>query len=160
MNLTKALVVALFAAYWVAVVVILVTARPVYDGLLAQAIRLPSNPRPLEIGTLLVLSGLLAVLSAGVIRGWRWMFWLILVAYLAGILRVPASALELAGIVPTQDPAWYVVLQAVVGVMQFVVALVMLAGYRKAGVWGAFGYTGPPPAHRARSAQFWRRGSK
>jgi hypothetical protein len=31
-----------------------------------------------------------------------------------------------------------VALQAVVGLIQFVIALAMLAGYRKAGVWGAF----------------------
>ena len=29
------------------------------------------------------------------------------------------------------------VLQAVVGLIQFVIALAMLAGYRKTGVWGA-----------------------
>jgi hypothetical protein len=37
---------------------------------------------------------------------------------------------------PRQDPAWYVALQATVGLIQFVIALVMLAGYRKAGIWG------------------------
>jgi hypothetical protein len=88
-------------------------------------------------GTLLVLTTLFAVLSTGVLRGWRWTFWLILVVFLAGILRVPASALQLAGIVPSQGPAWYVVFQAVVGPIQFVIALAMLAGYRKAAVWGA-----------------------
>jgi hypothetical protein len=31
-----------------------------------------------------------------------------------------------------------VVLQAVVGLLQFVIALAMLAGYRKTGVWGAW----------------------
>ena len=55
----------------------------------------------------------------------------------SGVLRVPASALQLAGIVPAQGPAWYVVLQAVVGLIQFVIALMMLAGYRKAGLWAA-----------------------
>ena len=138
MNHTKALVLALFAAYWVTVVVILVAARAVYDDLLAQAMKLSGDPRPAEIGTLLALTALLALLSAAVIRGWRWTFWLILIAFLAGILHVPASALQLAGIVPSQDPAWYVVLQAIVGLIQFVVALVMLAGYRKTGAWGAF----------------------
>jgi hypothetical protein len=137
MNRTKALVLALFAAYWIIVVVILVAARTVYDGLLAQAVRLSGNQRPAEIGALLVLTVLLAVLSTGVIRNWRWTFWLILIAFLAGILRLPASALQLAGIVPSQGPAWYVVLQAVLGLIQFVIALAMLAGYHKAGIWGA-----------------------
>lgn len=55
------------------------------------------------------------MLSTGVVRGWRWTFWLILVAFLAGLLRVPASALQLTGNLPAQGPTWYVVLQAVVG---------------------------------------------
>jgi len=37
-----------------------------------------------------------------------------------------------------QGPGWYVLLQLVVGLIQFVIALAMLVGYRKAGVWGAF----------------------
>ena len=138
MNRTKAVVLALFAVYWVIVVVILAAAPAVYDSLLPQSVRLPGNQRPAEIGTLLVLTALFTVLSTGVIRSWRWTFWLILVAFLAGIVRVPASALQLAGFVPSQGPAWYVVLQAVVGLIQFVIALAMLAGYRKTGVWGAW----------------------
>lgn len=117
---------------------ILVAAPAVYVRLLAQAVPLSGNPQPAEVGTLLALTVLLAVLSTGVIRGWRWTFWLILVVFLFGIVRVPTSVLQLAGIMPSQDPAWYVVLQAVVGLFQFVIALGMLAGYRKAGVWGAF----------------------
>ena len=135
----KAFVLALFAVYWVIVVVILVAARDVYDQALPQeAVRLAGNQRLAEIGVLLVVTAFFAVLSLGVIRGWRWTFWLILVVFLASIWRVLASALQLAGIVPSQDPAWYVVLEAVVGLIQFVIALAMLAGYRKAGAWGAF----------------------
>lgn len=138
MNRTKALVLALFAVYWVIVIVILAAARDVYDSLLPQAVRPSGNQRPAEIGTLLALTALFAVLSTGVLRNWRWTFWLILVVFLAGIVRVPASALQLAGIMPSQGPAWYVALQAVVGLIQFVIALAMLAGYRKTGIWGAF----------------------
>jgi hypothetical protein len=138
MNRTKALVLALFAGYWVLVVVILVAARAVADRQLPRAVRLSGHQRPAEIGALLVLTALFAVLSTGVLRSWRWTFWLILVVFLAGIVRVPAAALQLAGLVPSQGPAWYVVLQAVVGLIQFGIALAMLAGYRKTGVWGAF----------------------
>jgi hypothetical protein len=138
MNRTKALVLALFALYWVFVVVLLAAARDVYDSLLAQAVKLSGDPRPAEIGTLLTLTALLTLLSTGVIRGWRWTFWLILVVFLAGILRAPAAVLQLTGIMAGQNPAWYVVLQAVVGLIQVVIALAMLAGYRKAGVWGAW----------------------
>lgn len=63
MNRLKALVLALFAVYWVIVVVILVAARQVYD----QTVRLPGNQRSAEIGVLLLLTALFAVLSTGVI---------------------------------------------------------------------------------------------
>jgi len=138
-NRTKGLVLALFAVYWVTVVALLVAARDVYDQALDQAITVPGgNQRPAEIGVLLVLTALFALLSTGVIRGWRWTFWLILVAFLAGILHVMSATLQLAGVMAEDGPAWYVVFQGVVGLVQFVIALAMLAGYRKAGVWGAF----------------------
>jgi hypothetical protein len=138
-NRTKALILALFALYWVTVVAILVAARDVYDQVLDQAIRLPGgNQRPAEIGVLLVLTALFALLSTGVIRSWRWTFWLILIAFMAGILHVLVSALQLVGMNAYEGPEWYVLLQLVVGLIQFVIALAMLAGYRKAGVWGAF----------------------
>jgi hypothetical protein len=136
MHRTKALVLGLFAVYWAFVVVLLVVARNVYDGLLPQAVTQLGGQRSAEIGTLLVVTALFAVLSIGVIRNWRWTFWLILVVFLAGIVRVLTSALQLAGIVPRQDPAWFVVLEVVVGLIQFVIAVTMLADYRKAGVWG------------------------
>ncbi|HEV2239117.1 MAG TPA: hypothetical protein VGR57_20850 [Ktedonobacterales bacterium] len=129
---------ALFAVYWVIIVVLLLAARDVYDSLLVQTVRLSGDPRPAEIGTLLVLTVLLSLLSTGVIRGWRWTFWLIEVVFLIGIVRVAITALQLAGVMPHQGPAWYLVFQAVVGLAQFVIALAMLAGYRKAGAWGAF----------------------
>jgi hypothetical protein len=50
---------------------------------------------------------------------------------------VPASVMQLAGDIPAQGPPWYGVLQAVVGVTQFFIALLMLAAYRKAGIWGS-----------------------
>ena len=131
-NRTKGLVLALFAAYWVVVIVIWIAARPVFDQV--------GGLRPSQVGTegaeVLALTALLTLLSVGVMRGWRWLFWLILIAFLAGILRVPAAALELVGKIPQQGPAWYVVLTATVGTIQFAVALRMAAGYRRSGVWG------------------------
>ncbi|WIG57549.1 MAG: hypothetical protein OJF49_000293 [Ktedonobacterales bacterium] len=139
MNRTKALVLVLFAVYWVAVVVILAAARTVYDAQLPHAlVRLTGHPRLAEVGALLALTALFALLSTGVIRSWRWTFWLILVVFLAGIVRVPSAALQLTGAVPRQGPTWDVVFQGVVGLSQFGIALAMLAGYRKAGVWGAW----------------------
>jgi hypothetical protein len=133
MNRIKALVLSLFATYWVLVVLILVFARDVFD----QIGRLGADQRPAEIAEVLVLTALLALLSTGVVRAWRWTFWVLLAAFFAGMLRVPVSVMQLAVDIPAQGPSWYVVLQAIVGLTQFVIALLMLIGYRKAGIWGS-----------------------
>ncbi|MDQ6901125.1 MAG: hypothetical protein M3072_16790 [Candidatus Dormibacteraeota bacterium] len=86
----------------------------------------------------MALSALLALLAIGVVRRWRWTFWRVLVAFLAGLLRLPASVLELTGILPSAGPTWYMLLQAAVGLVQFAIGLAMLVGFRKAGAWGAF----------------------
>jgi hypothetical protein len=54
------------------------------------------------------------------------------------VLRVPAAALQLAGYLAPDGPTWYVALQGVIGVVQFAIAVAMLAGYRRRGIWGAF----------------------
>jgi len=131
-NRIKGLVLALFAAYWVAVIVIWIAARPVFD----QVGGLPRGQVGTEAAEVLALTALLVLLSIGIVRGWRWLFWLIMIAFLAGILRLPAAALELAGKIPQQGPVWYVVLTAIVGMIQFVIALRMAAAYRRSGVWG------------------------
>lgn len=133
-NRTQALVLAQFVFYWIAVLVLLIVAPHVAE----DAGALPSGSLSIEVAALLVLTALLTVLSAGVIRGWRWLFWLLAVAFLAGILRLPVAVLELAGKIPQRGPDWYVVFTALVGLSQFGIALAMLAGYRKAGVWGNF----------------------
>ncbi len=87
---------------------------------------------------LVAISVFIALLGIGVIRRWRWAFWVILVAFIFGPLRVVASVLALGGVLPADGPTWYVLYQALLGVLQFAIALFMLAGYRRAGTWGAF----------------------
>ena len=129
------MVLAFVAAAWVAVVAILAVAPDVYDQALGLQI---VDRRQFEVGFLAALSIFLVIVATGVVRRWRWMFWLILVAFPAGVIRLPASALELAGTIPRQGPAWYVVLQGVIGAVQFVIGIAMLVGYRRSGLWGNF----------------------
>ena len=111
--------------------VILVAAPGVYDRVLPGR-----DNGPWALAFLAAIWVFLLLLSVGVVRRWRWTFWLILVAFVLGdLLRVPASVLQLVGVLPAQGPAWYVLLQALLGVMQFAIGLAMLAGYRRAGVW-------------------------
>ena len=57
--------------------------------------------------------------------------------FLAGVLRVPVAILQLAHVLSTKVPSWYVVFQGLIGLAQLAIGLAMLVGYRRSGVWGA-----------------------
>jgi len=136
LNRTQALVLGFFAAAWLALMAITLVAPEILDRTLRALA--PVDTPLVRTAFLGALTGFLLALSIGVARGWRWAFWLLLVAFLAGVLRLPASALELAGAAPLPGPAWYAVLQGTIGIVQFGIGLAMLAGYRRSGPWGSF----------------------
>ncbi|MFZ2012634.1 MAG: hypothetical protein WAV00_02330 [Nocardioides sp.] len=111
--------------------------------LLSQAVREVTLPRALGTSTVAVLAflagllGFLAVLGFGVTRRWRWLFWLLLLAFAAGLARVPVTILQLSGHLSAEGPDWYLVVQGAAGVVQVGLACAMFAGYRRAGPWGA-----------------------
>jgi hypothetical protein len=84
-----------------------------------------------------VISAFIGVLFAGTVRPGRWTFWLAIVPFLSGVLRVPASILEVAGVVTATGPNWYLLFQAALGPRQFGISLAMLSTGRRAGVWAA-----------------------
>jgi hypothetical protein len=132
-NRTQALVLGFGLAAWIGLVVILLNAPQVYD----EALPAGGHRTLYEIAFLVLLSGFLGLIAVGVVRRSRWIFWLILVAFLLGLVRVPVAVLELIGTLTPTAPAWYVVLQGVSGLIQFLIALEMLASYRRFGIWGA-----------------------
>jgi hypothetical protein len=136
LNRTQRLVLGFCVLAWVALVVILVVTPEVYD----QALRLPGGERKVPtLAFLAAISAFLVLLGVGVLRRWRWTFWLVLAAFLVGgVLRVPASVLQISRVLPTDFPAWYVLLQALIGVVQVVIGVLMLVGCRREGVWGSF----------------------
>jgi hypothetical protein len=133
-NRTQALVLGFFVVAVVSLLVILVAAPDVYD----HALRLPDGSWVAEVAFLVALTAFTGLLAVGVLRRWRWTFWLVLVAFLAGVLRVPVASLQLTGVLPADVPTWYVTFQGVIGLAQLAIGLAMLAGYRRAGVWGSF----------------------
>jgi hypothetical protein len=130
-NRTQALVLGFFVLAMTSLLVILAAAPEVYD----QALRLPTGNRAVEIACLAALLGFITLLGIGVLRRWRWAFWLILVAFLAGVLRVPVAILQLTEVLTADGPRWYVTFQGLLGVLQLAIGLAMVAGYRRAGVW-------------------------
>src|SRR6478672_12392818 len=125
LNRIQLLVLGFFALVWVALIAILVLSPNVY----AQALRQGGEDLDIETLFLIVLLALIAVLMLGVFRRWQWTFWLILIAFFFGVLRLPASALQLLGMVPASGPAWYEALQGGIGAVQFLIAIAMFVGY-------------------------------
>ena len=79
--MTQWLVLAFFLAVWVTVITILAVSPQIYrPGL----VRVPGSLRVAEIVFVVALSGLICVILAGVVRRWRWLFWVILVVFLLG----------------------------------------------------------------------------
>jgi threonine/homoserine/homoserine lactone efflux protein len=130
----QALVLAFFLMAWISLVAILVAAPEVYERRLRS---LPGAQRIVEIVFVVALTAIIVLLSIGVLRRWRWTFWLILIAFLFGVLRIPVAVLQLSGQMTPDGPPWFVILQGVIGVVQVLIALAMILGYRRSGVWGS-----------------------
>src|SRR6266513_1284068 len=107
LNRTQLLVLSFFGLTWIALVAIFVFAPEVYASTLRQV---PVDVGAIEVPFLLALSALIGLLIAAVVLRWRWAFWLIVLAFLFGFLRLPASGLQLMGVLPATGPAWYEVL--------------------------------------------------
>jgi hypothetical protein len=135
LNRTQLLLLGFFGLIWIALVAIFVFSPEVYTSTLQPV---PGDIVAIEVAFLVALSALIGLLVVAVLRRWRWAFWLILIAFLLGLLRLPVSGLQLAGILKATGPTWYEVLQAVIGLVQFLIALAMVRGYRRVGVWGEF----------------------
>jgi hypothetical protein len=77
----------------------------------------------------------IAILSVGVMRHWRWLFWLLLVAFGFSILQVPVTILQLTGIFPDPTPLWYSLLRMGIAMIEIGIAVWMIQIYRHHGVW-------------------------
>ncbi len=90
-------------------------------------------PATLFLITLLIF---ITVLIVGVLRHWRWLFWLLLLANSFSILEVPATMLQLAGVIPDPYPVWYSLYRMSIAVIQVGIAIWMIRILYKYGMWG------------------------
>jgi hypothetical protein len=135
-NRTQALILGFSLVAWIALVGVLVAAPEIYDSEL-KPLGLAGVAQA-RLGFLAGITGLLTLLAVGTLRRWRWLFWLVLIAFAAGILRVPLVGLQVARVLPLDVPLWYAALQALIGIVQVAIAAAMLIGYRRNGIWGRF----------------------
>jgi hypothetical protein len=78
----------------------------------------------------------ITVVIVGVLRHWRWLFWLILVANSFSILEVPATILQLTGVIPDPYPVWYSLYRMGIALIQVGIAVWMIRILYHYGVWG------------------------
>ena len=135
-NRTQALVLGFVTVSLAVLVLILLLAPELYDAQLGPIG--VSGSQELRLGFFVAIAGLIAVLGVGTVRRWRWTFWLIVIAFAAGVLRVPFFGLQLLGLIPLEVPLWYAGLQAAIGLAQLAIAWAMWIGYRRGGPWGEF----------------------
>ena len=85
---------------------------------------------------LVALLTFIAVLIIGVTKHWRWLFWLLLIANSFSILEVPATILQLTGVISDPYPIWYSLSRMGAALVQVAIAIWMIRIYFQYGVWG------------------------
>lgn len=97
----------------------------------------PSDRYPLPATLFLVaLLVFITVVIIGVMRHWRWLFWLLLVANSFSILEVPATLLQLNGVIADPYPAWYSLYRMGIALIQVGIGIWMIRVLYHDGVWG------------------------
>jgi hypothetical protein len=136
-NRTQGLVIGFFVVAWFALVVMLAASADVREVTVRRMPGAGAGAGAI-VAFVLALLAFQRVLAIGVLRRWRWILWPFLVAFAAGLVRLPVAVLQLSGRMAPEGPDWYVIVQGVVGVIQVAVAVAMFAGYRRSGPWGSF----------------------
>ncbi len=135
-RLKKVLIV-FFVLAALSLVAIYVAMPSLYTEILKLQPSPPTSPYPLAV-TLFVVGILcfITVLIIGVVRDWRWVFWLVLIAFACAILDIPATLFQFKGIVPGHLPLWYSLSRMGVACIQVGIAVWMGYIYYNYGVWG------------------------
>ena len=118
------------------VVIYLVTPEIYVQTLMLKPRAAESHPAVVTAFMVAILA-LVTVLAVGVLRRWRWLFWLVLAAFGASALDIPGTILELVGVIPIAVPLWYALARMAVAAIQVMIAIWMLRLYRRHGVWAS-----------------------
>lgn len=126
-------------AFFVGCALFVIVLYAVAPSIYIMALKLTSAPTerypfPLTL-FLIALLAFIAVVIVGVVRHWRWLFWLLLVAFGFSILALPATILQLTGIIPDSFPAWYSLSRLGIALLEVGLAVWMFQIYRQHGVW-------------------------
>ena len=127
------------------------------QSIYAQSLSLTSSPaNRYPVPVTLFLVGILAVIALlilGVVRHWRWLFWLMLVAFAGSALQIPVTLLQMTGVLPSADPLWYGLFRMGVAVVELALAVWMIHMLStREGVWGLGKNRRTPSNHRVTAA--------
>ena len=96
-----------------------------------------ADPYPVPVTLFLIsILAMIALLILGVVRHWRWVFWIMLVAFFSSAIQIPITLLQLTGVLSTADPIWYNLFRMGVGAFELALAVWLIHIYRHEGVWG------------------------
>jgi hypothetical protein len=116
-------------------IVVYIAAPSIYSNTLLLAPS-PTDRYPLPVTLFLVgILIFIAILIFGVVHHWRWLFWLLLIAFGFSILEIPATILQLTGLIPGSFPLWYSVARMGVALIEAGIAVWMVYIYRQYGIW-------------------------
>jgi hypothetical protein len=131
------MLIAFFVVCALFAVVVYIVAPSIYTTALKLA-PTATDRYPLPTTLFLVaLLGFMAVVIYGIVHHWRWLFWLLLLAFGFSILEVPTTILQLMGSLPDtfSFPAWYSLSRMGVALLEVALAVWMAQIYRHYGVW-------------------------
>lgn len=130
-------ILAFFSSMIVVLLVLYLLAPSIYvETLMLDRATTAHESHPLAITVFLcAIVAFVTMGSIGVMRRWRWVFWLAMFAFLASLLEIPAGILQLLDVLPIDQPAWYVILRMAISVVEFALGLWMLRVWRTCGVW-------------------------
>ena len=132
----SAVIIAFFVLAALSALVVYIADPTIYSKvLMLESTTVDRYPLPatLFLFALLILT---TVLIVGVLRHWRWLFWLLLIANGFSILEVPATILQLNGVIPNPYPAWYSLYRMSIAIIQVGIAIWMIRIFYQYGVWG------------------------
>ena len=132
----SAVIIAFFVLAVLSALVVYIADPTIYTKvLMLESTTVDRYPLPATL-FLIALLILITVLIVGVLRHWRWLFWLLLVANSFSILEVPATILQLNGVIPNPYPTWYSHYRMGAALIQVGIAIWMIRIYYQYGVWG------------------------
>jgi len=95
----------------------------------------------------------LCILMYGILHHWRWLFWLIIIAFAGSVIQIPVEGLQLLGVFPRLYPVWYSLFRGGVGFVELAFALWMIQTYRQQGIWALGKKEAAQVSHLAQTKQ-------